>query len=330
VNIQTLRTAILEHSMPRYTHLNQDERYQIQTMLKANASVNEIAKELGRHRTTIKREITRNKGACGYRGGQAHKLSDARSVNSRNALSIAESLWDKVHERLMLQQSPEQIAGCLPISHETIYLHIYADPTGVLKRQLRCQKKRRKRYASGNNRRGQIPNRRGIETRSPRVETRKQVGHWEADTVIGCGHKQALVTLVERKSRYTCIRKVSGKTAQEVSSAIVEMLRPLNAVVRTITCDNGKEFAKHETVDDQLHCQTFFARPYASWQRGTNENTNGLIRQYVPKNRGLNTVTNEEVQMIQDRLNHRPRKVLGFKTPHQILHASLKHRALRT
>ena len=110
---------------------------------------------------------------------------------------------------------------------------------------------------------------------------------------------------------------------------MITMLAPYNLSVKTITCDNGKEFAKHESVDAQLHCRTFFARPYASWQRGTNENTNGLIRQYIPKNRRLETVTHEEVQMIQDKLNHRPRKVLGFKTPHQILTASLKHRALR-
>jgi transposase, IS30 family len=315
--------------MSSYTHLSQTERYQIQTMRKLGASPTEIAKELGRHRATISREISRNTGGCGYRARQAQQLCDARSVNSRNALCIKESVWQQVDERLMLQHSPEQIAGCLHISHEAIYQHVYADPSGALKRQLRCQKKRKKRYGSGNQHRGQIPNRRGIEERSTRIEARKQVGHWEVDTVIGCNHKQALVTLVERKSRFVCIRKVSGKTADEVSSAIVQMLTPLNAVVRTITCDNGKEFAKHEWVDHSLHCQTFFARPYASWQRGTNENTNGLIRQYVPKQRKLETVTDQEIQMIQDRLNHRPRKVLGFKTPHQVLNASLKHRALR-
>lgn len=315
--------------MRSYTHLSQTERYQIQSMLRLGTKITAIAKELGRHRATISREVARNTGGCGYRGGQAQRLCDERSVSSRNALWIKESVWLKAREHLLNDLSPEQISALLGISHEAIYQRVYADPTGELKRHLRCQKKRRKRYASGNSRRGQIPNRRDIENRSPRVEQRKQVGHWEADTVIGKNHKQALVTLVERKSRYVCIRKVSGKTAGEVSTAMITMLAPYNLSVKTITCDNGKEFAKHESVDAQLHCRTFFARPYASWQRGTNENTNGLIRQYIPKNRRLETVTHEEVQMIQDKLNHRPRKVLGFKTPHQILTASLKHRALR-
>lgn len=315
--------------MRSYTHLSQTERYQIQSMLRQGTNTTQIAKELGRHRSTVMREITRNKGGCGYRAGQAQRLCEERSVGSRNALWIKESVWLKAQEHLRNDLSPEQISALLGISHEAIYQHVYADPTGELKRHLRCQKKRRKRYASGHSRRGLIPNRRDIETRSARVEQRKQVGHWEADTVIGKNHKQALVTLVERKSRYVCIRKVSGKTANEVSRAMIAMLAPYNLAVKTITCDNGKEFAKHELVDEQLGCQTFFARPYASWQRGTNENTNGLIRQYIAKNRRLETVTHEEVEMIQDKLNHRPRKVLGFKTPHQILIASLKHRALR-
>ena len=312
-----------------YTHLNQTERYQINSMLRLNATASEIAKELGRNRSTVEREIKRNAGERGYRAAQAQRLSEVRSANSRNALCITAALWNRVDDYLRLQYSPEQVAGCLPVSHESVYQHVYADTSGELKKNLRCQKKRRKRYASGSSRRGQIPNRRGIEERSVAVETRKRTGHWEADTVIGKNHKHALVTLVERKSGFVCIKKVNFKTASEVSKAMIAILEPYKIVLKTVTCDNGKEFAKHETVDASLGCQTFFARPYASWQRGTNENTNGLIRQYVPKDRKFDTVTDEEVQMIQDRLNHRPRKRLGFKTPHQILHASIKRRALR-
>ena len=312
-----------------YTHLNQTERYQIKSMLSLNATASEIAKELGRHRSTVEREIKRNSGERGYRPGQAQRLSDQRSANCRNARCITAEVWVEVDDHLRLQHSPEQIAGCLPVSHESIYQHVYADSTGELKKHLRCQKKRRKRYASGASRRGQIPNRRGIEERSAAAETRKRTGHWEADTVIGKNHKQALVTLVERKSGFVCIKKVNFKTADEVSKAMIELLAPYKTVLTTMTCDNGKEFAKHEQVDATLGCQTFFARPYASWQRGTSENTNGLIRQYAPKDRKFETLTDEEVQMIQDRLNHRPRKRLGFKTPHQILYASIKRRALR-
>jgi IS30 family transposase len=311
-----------------YTHLSQNERYQIYSMLEL-LPVADIAKHLGRHESTIRRELVRNRGGRGYRPKQAQVLADVRSLGSRNAVCIRPQLWGRVDELLRAQHSPEQIAGCVNISHETVYQHVYADATGELKSNLRCQKKRKKRYASGASRRGKIPNRRGIEERSAAVETRKRIGHWEADTVIGKAHKGALVTLVERKSGFVLIKKVDFKRADLVSQAMIDLLDPVKQMVATMTYDNGKEFAMHESVNTAIECESFFADPYCSWQRGTNENTNGLIRQYVPKGRHFSTLTHEEVQMIQDKLNNRPRKRLKFKTPNQVFYTSINRRALR-
>jgi IS30 family transposase len=156
------------------------------------------------------------------------------------------------------------------------------------------------------------------------------VGHWECDTVIGVKHKGAIVTMVERKSGYAVMAKVVNKTSDLVGSAIVNKLKPLAARVKTLTYDNGKEFAGHGQIDEQLQSTAYFARPFASWERGSNENLNGLLRQYIPKKRSMSTVTDEEIRMIQNRLNNRPRKRLGFKTPAEVFHQSLKRVALRT
>ena len=219
----------------------------------------------------------------------------------------------------------------LGISHETIYRHVYADKAagGNLYQQLRCQKKRKKRYASGRDRRGQIVGRRPISERPAHIETRSQIGHWEGDTVIGAAYKQAVVTLVERKSGYALIAKVSNKTSDLVSQAIITKLNAVTPLVKTLTFDNGKEFAEHSRIDAALNSTTYFADPFASWQRGSNENFNGLLRQYIPKKRPLSTVTNKELRMIQDRLNNRPRKRLGFKTPSEVFMQSLNRVALR-
>ena len=148
--------------------------------------------------------------------------------------------------------------------------------------------------------------------------------------MIGANHKGAVVTMVERKSGYAVMAKVSNKTSALVSSAIVDKLQPLAARVKTLTFDNGKEFAGHVYIDEQLQSTAYFARPFASWERGSNENLNGLLRQYIPKKRSMSTVTDEEIRMIQNRLNNRPRKRLGFKTPAEVFHQSLKRVALRT
>jgi IS30 family transposase len=315
-----------------YKHLSQAERYQIHALMKAGHDQSQIAKLLDRHKSTISRELSRNTGSRGYRPKQACEMSADRAQNSRNAPTVEPWVREAACALLCIQWSPEQIASQLPISHETVYQHVYADKAqgGTLWKHLRCQKQKRKRYASGRDRRGQIPNRRPLSERPLHIEARRQVGHWECDTVIGASHKGAVVTMVERKSGYAVMAKVEKKTSELVSSAIVDKLQPLAARVKTLTFDNGKEFAGHAHIDQQLQSTAYFARPFASWERGSNENLNGLLRQYVPKKRAMSTVSDEEIRMIQNRLNNRPRKRLGFKTPAEVFHQSLKRVALRT
>jgi IS30 family transposase len=209
------------------------------------------------------------------------------------------------------------------ISHETLYQRIYADKRagGMLWQHLRCQKLRKKRYGKAC-RRGTIPNQHSIEDRPAIVEERRRIGDWEVDTVIGKNHKQAIVSLVERKTGFMRIEKVEHKTAEAVGRAIIRLLGPYRNRVHTITSDNGREFAGHEEISRSLNAGFYFAHPYASWERGTNENTNGLIRQYFPKNRDFTTITQEEIDMTMERLNNRPRKRLGFLTPAQVFFKS--------
>jgi len=316
-----------------YKHLSQVERYQIYALMKAGHDQTQIAKLLDRHKSTISREISRNRGLKGYRPKQACAIATKRSEKCRNAATVPPWVAEQAACLLKLQWSPEQIAGKLPVSHETLYQHVYSDKArgGTLWKNLRCQKQKRKRYAGGRDRRGQIPHRRPpLSDRPVHIELRKQVGHWECDTVIGANHKGAIVTMVERKSGFSVIVKVSQKTSELVSRAIIEGLRPYMVRVITLTYDNGKEFAGHIQIDQALNSTSYFARPFASWERGSNENFNGLLRQYVPKKRSLNTVTEDEITMIQNRLNNRPRKRLGFKTPAEVFNQSLKRVALRT
>lgn len=314
-----------------YTHLTQDERYQIYILLKAGHHQIEIARLMKRHPSTIGRELARNRGQRGYRPKQAQHLCEARAESSRNAPRIEPAVWAAAQACLREQHSPEQVAAQLPVSHETLYQRIYADKHqgGDLWRNLRCQKQCRKRYASGQQRRGHIPNRRPLAERPTSVETRCRVGHWEGDTIIGAGRKQALVSLVERKSGYCLLAHVPHKTSEAVSHAIIRSLMPIKARVSTLTFDNGLEFARHSAIDQALGSVSYFADPYASWQRGTNENTNGLVRQYLPKSRSFNTITSEELAMIMHRLNHRPRKQLNWKTPHEVFMQSFNRIALR-
>ena len=230
---------------------------------------------------------------------------------------------------LKKQYSPEQISGVLnkehgiSLSHQAIYDHVGADKSdgGHLWKNLHhSSKKRKKRYGS-NDYRGRIKNRVGIEKRPAVVDERSRIGDWEIDTIIGKGHKGTLVTIVERKSRYTLSECVNSKNAREVAEATVELLSPIKDKVLTITADNGREFSLHEEIARRLDTQFYFARPYHSWERGTNENTNSLIRQYFPKSTDLREVTDGQVKFVCDRLNDRPRKTLDFLRPN---HAFLK------
>jgi IS30 family transposase len=324
-----------------YTHLTQDERYQIAILKKAGHDKSDIARLMNRHPSTIGRELDRNHGKRGYRPKQALEFSPARMRACENGPRIADDTWSFVDTKLAETWSPEQISGYLKtndrptVSHESIYLRIYADKRagGTLHRALRCQKARRKRYG-GRERRGTIPNQVSIELRPAIVDNRERFGDWEGDLVIGAGQQQALVTLNERKSRYSLIAHVPFKTAQAVSDAMISLLTPFAACVHTLTTDNGKEFAQHERIAKTLNADFFFAHPYASWERGANENMNGLIRQFFPKKMGFDSITDKEIAFAMHRLNHRPRKCLGFKTPHEVfmkqLHSCHNAVALQT
>jgi IS30 family transposase len=253
-------------------------------------------------------------------------LATERSQKSAsNARRVPAEAWQFACEKLAETWSPEQIAGYqraenLPrLSHESIYRRIYADrPSGgTLHLALRLHKQRRKRRGV-RERRGTIPNQVSIDQRPAIVAERARYGDWEADLVIGARHSQALVTINERKSRYALITRVTSKQAAGVSQAIIDQLKPFAPLVHTLTTDNGKEFAHHERVAAELKLGYYFAHPHAAWERGANENFNGLVRQFFPKHRKLEDVTNQEISLAQHRLNHRPRKCLEYKTPHQV------------
>lgn len=310
--------------MDLYKQLTQEQRYGIYSLIKTGHSQSEIAQVVGVHKSTISRELRRNRGERGYRYQQANRKANDRR-KGKVPLRISRETWALIETLIEEDWSPEQISGWLKlevnisISHEWIYQHILLDKQsgGDLYRHLRCQKKRKKRYGS-RDRRGEIKNKVSIDERPPIVDTRERLGDWEADTIIGKRHKQAIVSLTERKSRFALIYKVDRKTSDQVSKAICNLLLPIKKNILTVTFDNGKEFAGHEVISKKLEADLYFAHPYSSFERGLNENTNGLIRQYFPKERDFTTITDEEIIRTIRKLNNRPRKCLGFKTPNQV------------
>lgn len=231
--------------------------------------------------------------------------------------------------RLSLHWSPEQISGVghlidMPVSHEWIYRYIASNKAagGVLYKALR---QGHKRYRRGvNTKRNVIPDPRSIDERPEVVENRERFGDWEVDTVLGKQGTGALVTLAERKSRMYLVRKVAAKRAADVRDAVIDMLKPYAASVRTITADNGSEFVEHKAIADALNIDFYFAHPYSSWERGLNENFNGLLRQYIPKGIDLHLVSDEDVRRAEKRLNLRPRKCLGYRQPEAVFRELLQ------
>lgn len=309
--------------MNHYKQLAYEQRYQIYIMLKMGIRQTEIAKDIGVHRSTISRELRRNRGGRGYRPIQANEIALSRRNKAR--YRVSPEIWDWIDHLIRMDWSPEQISGRLKcredihISHEWIYQHIYEDKrnNGDLYRHLRCQKKRRKRYGSYD-RRGKLSNRVSIDQRPAEVESRQWLGDWEVDTMIGKRHKQALVTLIERKSRFVLLRKVEQRTAEAVEDTINHLLKPWTNDVNTITADNGKEFANHEQIAKKLNAVFYFAHPNAAWERGSNENANGLIRQYFPKKQSFENITNDQTDLVMFSLNNRPRKCLDYRTPIEV------------
>lgn len=307
-----------------YLQLAREQRYQIYALKKAGHNQSHIAVFIGCHKSTISRELRRNCGQKGYRPQQANEIAYDRQCDAYRS-RIAWQTWQEVERLLCQGWSPEQIAGRLKlenqptVSHECIYLYIYADKRrgGTLYRHLRSQKKQRKRY-SGYIRRGQIPNRTSIDKRPKIVARKGRFGDWEADTIVGARHKGGILSVVERKSKLTRLHKLASKGAEELRDTSVELLRPLAAKVHTITVDNGKEFCEHKQIAAALQARIYFAHPYASWERGLNENTNGLVRQYFPKKYDFARITNSDVERVEELLNNRPRKTLGYRTPNEV------------
>jgi len=310
--------------MENYTQLTSEQRYQISALLKTGHVQIQIADMLGVHKSTISRELKRNTGARGYRPIQAHKMALQRR-EEKVCVSIGEATWQRVEQLLREYWSPEQIslwlieADELGVSHESIYQYIYWDKEcgGDLHVYLRCQKKRRKRYGAYN-RRGKLVNQVPIDERPAVVETRKRIGDWELDTIIGKNHKQAIVTMTERKTRLNYLFKVENKDAASVEFAIISMLRKSGLPIKTLTADNGREFAHHQSIARILKTSFYFAHPYSSWERGSNENANGLVRQYFPKGTDFRSITQANLDWVMRRLNNRPRNCLDMKTPNQV------------
>ena len=301
-----------------YTHLTQEERYQIYALLREGFSKRHIAFRLCRAPSTIIREIKRNKNRNGYFAKHAHKLAQQRLAP--NPKTITQDQWNEIEKLLSLQWSPEQISSHITVSLHSIYRYIYRDKRagGNLYKHLRFRNQRKRKYGQPETR-GQLTNRRNIKERSPIVEDRTRFGDLEIDTIVGKNHQQSLVSIVDRKTGYLWLKKCSNRKSDEVFKATIELLNPMKEKLETITADNGKEFSLHEQIAIELGIDFYFADPYSSWQRGTNENTNGLIRQYILKGSDLNHYSDQYIEEIATKLNHRPRKRLGFKSPSQVL-----------
>ncbi len=320
----------LVHLM-NYKQLTFEQRIEVYILLKSGFDQTKIAKLIGVSKSTVSRELRRNTGFKGYRPYQANQRAVARRQNADKHVRFTDEVKANVKRYLEQDWSPEQISGWLhknnkpSVSHETIYQFVIDEQKdgGELYKHLRLGRKKRRKRIKTNDSRGRIPNRVSIDERPGVVDNKERVGDWEIDTVIGKNHKGALVTAVERKTKFSCIRHVPKKEAAVVASALIEMLSPFKELVHTITADNGKEFSEHQNIATALKAQFYFAHPYSSWERGLNENTNGLIRQYFPKKTSLVHIDKYDVVAVQNKLNKRPRKTINFDTPNQLFFNSL-------
>jgi len=312
-------------TLMQYKQLTLEQRYQIKALLTAGYSIEHVANIIKVHRTTVYRELARNKYAKRYDPTIASQKAFIRRHYSKKKKRLTPEMSAFIRDKIKTYWSPEQIYGYCKkhgidmVCHESIYKYIENNKAigGSLYKYLRQGKKRKRKY--GSLKRAQnIKNRVSIENRPKVVDTRIRIGDWEADLVIGKNHKGALLTLVDRCSRYTLAKLLPNKTAAITKKAILELLEPLKDFSYTITFDNGSEFAFHEKIANTLNIKAFFAHPYSSWERGTNENTNGLIRQFIPKKSSFDGLTDGYVKKIVKNINLRPRKVLGFSSSAEV------------
>jgi IS30 family transposase len=316
----------------KYHQITQEERYKISALRQAGLWPAEIGRRLGRHRSTISRELWRNRSRSDghYRPSKAQERANGRRSRSRRNLRFEGRDWRLVERLLRRDWSPEQVAGRLAkegelsISHETIYRYVWADRAtgGSLHRHLRCAtKKRRKRYGRYDSR-GRLAGKRAISERPRSVERRQAVGHWEIDTVMGQGNDHCVVTLVERATGYVLIGKLRSRNAAELNRRTIALIRDSGRTFETITADNGTEFHSYKKIEQATGVTFYFATPHHAWERGTNENTNGLVRQYLPKRQSMARIDQHTCSRIAKKLNSRPRKRYEYETPEERFHAA--------
>lgn len=317
----------------KYLQLALEERYTIAAHRQNGLSQAEIARQVGRSASTISRELRRNATNHDghYRPSKADRYARARRSRSRRNRQFTPDQWLLVEALLEKKWSPEQISerlrqeGKLSISHETIYRYVYKDKRqgGMLFKHLRHSAKLRRKRKNSKDSRGILVGKRHISERPSEIETRKVIGHFEGDTVIGADKKNCLLTLVERATGMIYIRKLNARTKEEVNREMAKLIKKLGVRIKTITFDNGTEFHGYAYLEEHFGITCYFATPYHSWERGSNENANGLIRQYVPKGSCMKELAQRECNKIAHSLNTRPRKRLGYKTPLEVFNASL-------
>ena len=312
-----------------YNHITLEQRIKIETLLKAGHKVSFVSKQLSTDRSSIYRELKRNQTKTGkYNAVFAQELSEEQkerfSHNRRFTFPMEKFIIEKLSKE---QWSPEQIWGYCKennidmVSHESIYKFVYQEKEngGLLYKNLRvASKKYRKRYGAGNGKRCIIKDKVSIDDRPECINNKQRVGDWEIDTIVGKNNKGAIVTIAERATAFVLIAKLNGKNAQELAEAVVQLMMPFKELVLSITSDNGTEFAMHKYISKKLGALFYFAHPYSSWERGLNEYTNRLIRQYIPKKTDFKDVNHLYVNEITMKLNRRPRKKLNYNTPGKV------------
>ena len=301
------------------------QRYVIEALLKESYAASQIALSLGKDKSVISREISRNSSQGSYLAQQAHHRAMARK--KRGNWRLDEPMQKLIADKLKLKWSPEQICGRMKrdgksmVSHERIYQYVYQDRKegGSLYEHLRwCRKKRQKR-SNRKERRGTIAGRVMIDSRPQIVDQKKRIGDWEADTIIGARHQQAVLTLTERKTKFTLARKLKDRNKETATIHMLKAFYTSPIPVKTITSDNGKEFADHWFIAESLEAKFYFAHPGQAWQRGLNENTNGLLRQFIPKKSDFRKLTQQQLDYYLYLLNNRPRKALKYLSPQEVV-----------
>lgn len=309
------------------SHLTEEQRYKIQVLLEQKSTIKTIAEYLGKNKSVISREIKRNRDQRSkrYDAELAQRKYKKRLHEKPKHIRLTSSMKRMIDNLLLQDYSPEQIKGRMNIlgkdmvSHERIYQYIWQNKKqgGELYKHLRRNGRKYRKRGWAKDSRGIIKNRVSIENRPVEVDEKKRFGDIEIDTIVGRNHKGALFTANDRCTMITWIAKLSEKDSISLYKAAVKKLMPFKTLLHTITSDNGKEFANHQAIAEDLNVDFYFAHPYHSWERGANENMNGLIRQYIPKGSSLEDIDDEYIEMIQEKLNNRPRKKLGFLTPYE-------------